>query len=157
MASSTSRGQQVFTGVAAVLVLAFAFWLLLGRSPDSTRRVEVAPGTAVATDAGTITVHSLNDVPEGTPRTPARQPGRRVEAIRFTACRATAQGALVDLSLFSVLTADGQSTTAEGSKLSEETGNCIAGETYVQVPLFSPPTQVEYAADPLAVWTLPHA
>jgi len=155
--STATRRQQIFTGVAAVLILALAFWLLLGRSPGGTAKREVDLGTAVPTDAGTVTVTSLEPVAEGTPGAPSPDAGHEVRGIRFRSCRNGTKGPVVDLSLFSVQTADGRLAGAAGSRESELRGDCTAGTVYVQVPTDSSPSDVEYAADPLAVWRLPAA
>src|SRR5262249_46768171 len=141
----------------AVLILALAFWLFLGRSPGGTTRREVDLGTAVPTDTGTVTVTSLDAVPEGTSGAPPPVTGHEVRGIRFRSCRKGSERAFVPLSLFSVRTADGRLARAAGSRESELPGDCVAGTVYVQVPTGSSPTDVEYAADPLVVWRLPAA
>jgi hypothetical protein len=148
-----SRREQVLTGVAAVLILGLALWLLLGRSPG-TKRVEVPLGRSVTTDNGVVTVLGLDVVRPGTAGTPTPTPNHVVMAIRFRACRSGSAGPIVDLELFRVRTGDVLSPVA-GSNTSETPDGCDAGLVYAQVPSGSSPTAVEYEADPVAVWTVP--
>jgi hypothetical protein len=150
--------QRVVTGMATVVVLALALSLFIGRSPNgSPSREEVSLGQAVETDLGTVTVSSLDPVPPGTPGAPPAVTGTVVDAIQFRSCRTDPEGTIVDLSAFSVRTADGTSATAAGSQLTESSGDCTGGAVYVVLPASSSPTEVEYAANPVAVWKLPAA
>jgi hypothetical protein len=150
-----TRRQQVITGVAAVLILTLALWLLLGRSPSGPSRVEADPGSPVETDVGTVTVYSVDPVPPGTRGTPAPVAGHEVRAIRFRSCRPGDTGEVVDLALFSVgFASSAPRAPAAGSNLSDSTGRCVGGLVYVQVPQGLAPSDVEYAADPLAVWRI---
>jgi hypothetical protein len=153
--ASTTR-QRLFTGIASVLILALAFWLFLGRSPSGgPERVEADWGGTVATDRGTVTVRRLEAVDEGSAGVPKAGAGHVVDAIRFRSCRTDPDGTVVDLSLFSVVLGNGTSVAAEGSKLSETTGGCVSGQAFVQLPVGSTETAIEYAADPVGVWRVP--
>lgn len=145
----------MFTGVAAVLILALAFWLFLGRSPSGPGTRTVDLGSNVDTDAGSVTVLSLDPVAADTPGAPAPEAGTGVQGIRFKSCRNGSDGPVVDLSLFSVRTADGRVASAAGSREDQATAACAAGVVYVQVPTDSPAAEVDYAADPVVVWRLP--
>jgi hypothetical protein len=148
--------KRVITGMATVVILALALSLFLGRTPNSSPpREEVALGQAVETDRGTVTVNSLDPVPPGTPGAPPAISGTVVDAIGFRSCRNDPQGTIVDLSVFSVQTADGTTGTPAGSQLTESSGDCTGGFVYVVLPAASSPTDVEYAANPVAVWKLP--
>ena len=116
--------------------------------------MEVALGESVETDRGTVTVRSLDPVAEGTRGAPSPETGFAVREIRFRSCRSGTEGPLVDLSAFSVRTSDDSTATAAGSALSESSGQCTAGVVFVQVPEGATPKDVEYAADPIGVWSL---
>jgi len=146
--------KRVITGMATVVILALSMSLFLGRTPSSPSRREVSLGESVDTDRGTVTVNSLNPVPPGTPGAPPVIPGTVVDAIQFRSCRTDPQGTIVDLSVFSVQTADGTTGTPAGSQLTESSGDCTGGFVYVILPASAQPTDVEYAADPVAVWKL---
>jgi hypothetical protein len=152
----TQTRQRVVTGIATVVVLALALSLFLGRSPNGAPgRVEASLGEPVETDRGTVTVTSLDPVPPGTAGAPAPAEGTVVDAIQFRSCRTDPEGTIVDLSVFSVRTVDGSSATPAGSRLTESSGECTGGEVFVVLPASASPSEVEYAADPIAVWALP--
>ena len=99
-----SRREQVVTGVAAVLILGLALWLLLGRSPGPTRTT-VDLGQEVATDAGRVTVLEVVPVPPGNRRHAPPEPGHTLVEIRFRSCRSDPNGPVVELSRFGCDTA----------------------------------------------------
>ncbi len=138
------------TGIAAILVLGLAVWLLLGRSPRPDRLVEAALGKPVRTDAGTVTVFAVSVDPPGLAGAPAPEPGHVLLAIRFRSCRSVQNGPVVELSLFFVRTTAGPQTP-NGSRVTT-TPDCAAGFVFVQAPDRSDPDEVVYRADPVAAW-----
>ena len=147
-----SRREQVITGVAAVLILGLALWLLLGRSPGPARTT-VDLGQAVATDAGRVTVLEVIPVPPGTGGTPSPEPGHTLVAIQFRSCRSDPNGLVVELSRFGIETRRGVVPVA-GSRMAESTETCASGVVYAQVPQGWGPDAVQYDADPVGVWRL---
>jgi hypothetical protein len=153
VAGGRSKREELLTGGAAIAVLAVALWLFFGRLPGPARTT-VDLGRPVTTDAGRITVFSLEPVPAGSKAAPPPESGHTLMAIRFRACRANQDGEVVDLSRFGVRTREGVAPVA-GSSTRETPDRCAVGEVFSQVPVGAVPTDVQYDANPFGDWRLP--